>query len=67
MMSSDTIAKQKKTLYLANPYGFSTQQKTGPLEDLVLALSSLGGVVWEPFERNNQENKPPGGRVILLR
>ena len=28
----------KKTLYLANPYGFSTQQREGPLQELVAAL-----------------------------
>lgn len=47
-------AVTKKTLYLANPYGFSAQQKIGPLEDLVKVLDGLGAEVWEPFERNNQ-------------
>ena len=28
----------KKTLYLANPYGFSAQQRGGPLHELVRAL-----------------------------
>ena len=44
----------KKTLYLANPYGFSAQQRAGPLQDLVAALESMGARVWEPFARNNQ-------------
>ena len=44
----------KKTLYLANPYGFSAQQRAGPLQDLVEALESMGAQVWEPFARNNQ-------------
>ncbi len=44
----------KKTLYLASPYGFSAQQKAGPLQDLVKALDDMGADVWEPFERNNQ-------------
>ena len=44
----------KKTLYLANPYGFSTQQREGPLQELVAALESVGAEVWEPFARNNQ-------------
>ena len=44
----------KKTLYLANPYGFSAQQRAGPLQDLVEALESMGARVWEPFARNNQ-------------
>ncbi len=46
----------KKTLYLANPYGFSEQQKAGPLQDLVRTLNDLGAKVWEPFERNNQDS-----------
>ena len=44
----------RKTLYLANPYGFSAQQRAGPLQDLVAALESMGARVWEPFARNNQ-------------
>ena len=43
-----------KTLYLANPYGFSSQQREGPLAALVTALEALGTEVWEPFARNNQ-------------
>ena len=43
-----------KTLYLANPYGFSKQQRQGPLQELVAALKSMGAEVWEPFDRNNQ-------------
>ncbi len=43
-----------KTLYLANPYGFSKQQRRGPLQELVAALESMGAEVWEPFARNNQ-------------
>ena len=43
-----------KTVYLANPYGFSTQQKTSLLPPLISALESLGLEVWEPFARNNQ-------------
>jgi nucleoside 2-deoxyribosyltransferase len=43
-----------KTLYLANPYGFSKQQRTLLLPPIVQALHELGVQVWEPFERNNQ-------------
>ncbi|MGB8698019.1 MAG: nucleoside 2-deoxyribosyltransferase [Thermosynechococcaceae cyanobacterium] len=43
-----------KTLYLANPYGFSTQQRSLLLPPIVQALEALGAEVWEPFERNNQ-------------
>ena len=45
---------QKKTLYLANPYGFSNQQKSLLLPEIKSALESIGAIVWEPFERNNQ-------------
>jgi nucleoside 2-deoxyribosyltransferase len=43
-----------KTLYLANPYGFSKQQRSLLLPPIVQALQALGAEVWEPFERNNQ-------------
>ena len=43
-----------KTVYLANPYGFSAQQKALLLPELCAALSALGLEVWEPFQRNNQ-------------
>ena len=43
-----------KTIYLANPYGFSTQQKAVLLPPIISALGSLGLEVWEPFARNNQ-------------
>ena len=43
-----------QTVYLANPYGFSTQQKEALLPPIVAALESLGLEVWEPFARNNQ-------------
>ena len=41
----------RRTLYLANPYGFSTQQREGPLAALVRALEQAGAEVWEPFAR----------------
>ena len=43
-----------RTVYLANPYGFSAQQKEALLPPIVAALKSLGLEVWEPFARNNQ-------------
>lgn len=46
--------KLTKTLYLANPYGFSSQLKDGPLQEIKATLEDLGVEVWEPFERNNQ-------------
>ena len=41
-------------IYLANPYGFSSQAKSRLLPELVQALKSMRLEVWEPFERNNQ-------------
>lgn len=46
--------RTSKTLYLANPYGFSKQQREGPLADLVSELERIGAEVWEPFARSNQ-------------
>ena len=43
-----------KTVYLANPYGFSRQLKGGPLLEIKAALEAIGLEVWEPFARNNQ-------------
>ena len=43
-----------KTIYLANAYGFSEQQKSALLPPIIAALESLGLEVWEPFARNNQ-------------
>ena len=42
-----------KRIYLANPYGFSQQQK-GLLGPISRKLEALGLEVWEPFARNNQ-------------
>lgn len=41
-------------VYLANPYGFSEQQRNRLLPELVKKIESLGHEVWEPFARNNQ-------------
>ena len=45
-----------KTIYLANPYGFSEQQKRLLLPPIIAALEGMGLEVWEPFARNNQED-----------
>jgi nucleoside 2-deoxyribosyltransferase len=45
---------RQKSIYLANPYGFSAQMKATLLPPLVAELSALGLEVWEPFARNNQ-------------
>ena len=39
-----------KCLYLANPYGFSTQQKEVLIPPIRRQLESLGATVWEPFD-----------------
>ena len=44
----------KKRVYLANPYGFSKQQKALLLPPITRELEALGLEVWEPFARNNQ-------------
>lgn len=53
--------RKAKTLYLANPYGFSSQQRTRLLPEVICALEALGAEVWEPFARNNQvDHAQPG-------
>ncbi|MDE0185986.1 MAG: nucleoside 2-deoxyribosyltransferase [Candidatus Poribacteria bacterium] len=52
--------KRRKTVYLANPYGFSDQQRTVLLPALVQALEALGLEVWEPFARNNEDTSSSG-------
>ena len=42
------------TLYLANPYGFSLQQREHLLPELIHTLEGLGATVWEPFQRSGQ-------------
>ena len=49
--------RRRKTVYLASPYGFSEQQKSLLLPQLVAALEELGLEVWEPFARNNQVDR----------
>jgi nucleoside 2-deoxyribosyltransferase len=50
-----------KTIYLASPYGFSAQCKRLLLPEFVTALSHLGLVVLEPFERyGNVDTTQPG-------
>ena len=52
---------KRQSLYLANPYGFSAQQRDGPLAELVGALTAAGAEVWEPFARNNQIDRTTAG------
>lgn len=49
-------ATAKPAVYLANPCGFSAQQKRLLLPEIAAALEAAGVRVWEPFERNNQKD-----------
>ncbi len=40
-----------KTIYLANPYGFSPTQRAALLPPIIGALEKMGFEVWEPFSR----------------
>ena len=51
----------RKTLYLANQYGFSSQQRSTLLPEIQSTLESLGAEVWEPFHRNNQIDRAEAG------
>ncbi len=53
--------RDRKTVYLASPYGFSAQQRELLLPPLVVALEGLGLEVWEPFARNNQVGRAEPG------
>ncbi|KJH70116.1 nucleoside 2-deoxyribosyltransferase [Aliterella atlantica] len=55
----------RKKIYLANPYGFSQQQKT-LLLPIIEVLESLGAEVWEPFARNNQIDISQAGWAYLV-
>lgn len=58
----------KRTLYLANPYGFSTQQRAVLLPRFVEELTALGAEVHEPFERNSVVDlEAPGGAAEVGR
>jgi nucleoside 2-deoxyribosyltransferase len=42
-----------KRIYLASPYGFSTQQRENLLPVFVRELEALGAQVWEPFQKSD--------------
>ena len=50
----------KKKIYLASPYGFSSQQKEHLLPVFVQIMEKMGAEVWEPFARNNQTDLAGG-------
>jgi nucleoside 2-deoxyribosyltransferase len=50
-----------KSIYLASPYGFSTQQREVLLPPLVHALDSLGAQVWEPFQNSDLADRETPG------
>ena len=58
--------KERKIVYLANPYGFSEQQRASLLPTLIQALEAIGLEVWEPFERNNNEEIGLPGRAYRI-
>lgn len=47
-----------KSVYLANPYGFSAQQRDLLLPPIIEAIAGLGLDVWEPFSRTGPEVDP---------
>ena len=47
--------EERKSVYLANPYGFSAQQSALLLPQIIEALAVLGLDVWEPFARTSQK------------
>ena len=47
--------EEQKSVYLANPYGFSAQQSALLLPQIIEALAVLGLDVWEPFARTSQK------------
>ena len=51
----------KKRIYLASPYGFSTQQKERLLPPFVRIMENMGAEVWEPFARNSQADVTDAG------
>lgn len=57
-----------KKIYLANPYGFSKQQKDLLLPPIINKLETLGAEVWEPFQRNNKQDfSKPGWAYKIAR
>nr|WP_238569007.1 nucleoside 2-deoxyribosyltransferase [Xenococcus sp. PCC 7305] len=54
IQQSRIIKIMSKKIYLANPYGFSQQQKALLLPPMIDKLQSMGAEVWEPFQRSEQ-------------
>jgi len=50
-----------KKIYLASPYGFSTQQREVLLPVLIGKLESLGAEVWEPFQNSDLADRSTPG------
>ena len=55
------MTHKKKTIYLANPYGFSDQQRETLTPPITAALESIGLEVWEPFQRNDESHSNQPG------
>lgn len=60
------VASSPKTLYLANPYGFTRHQRETLLPPLVAALEALGADVWEPFARSDQAAHAAAGAAYHI-
>ncbi len=56
----------KKTLYLASPYGFSEHSRDKLLGDFVCIFEELGIEVWEPFTRNSQVDLAQPGEAYKV-
>lgn len=66
MTSAAPTTGKRKILYLASPYGFSAQQRSRLLPELVSALEEAGAEVWEPFARNNTTKDKDGADWAYL-
>ena len=56
----------KKTLYVANPYGFSAQQRDGPLQELVGVLESNGQAEGPHGAPDRRHTRGRGAGVLQL-
>ena len=58
--------KAMEKIYLANPHGFSEQQREKLLPELIEALEKPGLEVREPFERSKQTDFSRNNRLLLI-
>ena len=48
--------KETRVIYLASPYGFSSQMSKSLLPEFIEVIEGLGARVWEPFNKNSKIN-----------